>query len=174
LYSGVPDALNAGGINAESIARRYILPSSFTTGPRYMMQHYQDAIAICHALGSPDFFVTFTCNPSWHEITNELLPSQRSEDRPDLISRVSRIKLQQLLDDFKKKKIFGTVIADEFLALSNIVFYLTNTFNLLITSTLSFIEVYVVEFQKRGRPHAHILLTVAPEDKSTCPEDVIA
>jgi len=36
----------------------------------------------------------------------------------------------------------------------------------------SFTEVYVVEFQKRGLPHAHILLTVAPEDKPVCPEDV--
>jgi len=36
----------------------------------------------------------------------------------------------------------------------------------------SFSEVYVVEFQKRGLPHAHILLTVASEDKPMCPEDV--
>ena len=35
-----------------------------------------------------------------------------------------------------------------------------------------FTEVYVVEFQKRGLPHAHILLTVASEDKPICPEDV--
>jgi len=42
-----------------------------------MMQHYQDAIAIYHALGPPDFFVTLTCNPSWPKITNELLPGQR-------------------------------------------------------------------------------------------------
>ena len=83
-----------------------------------------------------------------------------------------RIKLRQLLDDFKTKKIFGTIIAGEFLALSNTVFYLINTFIVLITSTLYFAEVYVVEFQKRGLPHAHILLTVAPEDKPTCPEDV--
>jgi len=56
--------------------------------------------------------------------------------------------------------------------LSNIVFYLTNTFNVLITHNLSFTEVYVVEFHKRGLPHAHILITVAPEDKPTCPENV--
>jgi len=51
-----------------------------------MMQHYQDAIAICHAMGPPDFFVTFTWNPSWPEIANALLPSQHSEDCPDLIT----------------------------------------------------------------------------------------
>ena len=86
LYSGIQDALNAGDVNIESIGRRYILPSSFTTDSRYMMQHYQDAIAICRALGPPDFFVTFTCNPSLPKIINELLPGQRSEDKPDLIT----------------------------------------------------------------------------------------
>ena len=72
-----------------------------------MMQHYQDAIAICRALGPPDFFVTFTCNPRWPEITAELLPGQRSEDRPDLLARVLRIKLRELLDDFRKRKSWG-------------------------------------------------------------------
>jgi len=36
----------------------------------------------------------------------------------------------------------------------------------------SFTEVYVVKFQKQGLPHAHILLTVAPEDNPVCPVDV--
>jgi len=104
LYSGIQDAITAGDVNAQSVGRRYILPSSFTGGPCYMMQHYQDAIAMCRALGPPDFFVTFTCNPGWPEIVNELLLGQRSEDRPDLITRVFKIKLRQLLDDFKEKK----------------------------------------------------------------------
>jgi len=45
-----------------------------------MMRHYQDAIAIYRAMGPPNLFVTFTCNPSWPKITNALLSSQRSED----------------------------------------------------------------------------------------------
>ena len=79
-----------------------------------MMQHYQDAIAICRAMGPPDFFVTFTCNPSWPKIAIELLPGQCSEDRPDLITRVFKIKLRQLLDDFKDKQILRRVIAGKF------------------------------------------------------------
>jgi len=55
LYSGIQDAINAYDVNAQSVGRRYILPSSFTGGPYYMMQHYQDAIAICRAMGPPDF-----------------------------------------------------------------------------------------------------------------------
>jgi len=30
----------------------------------------------------------------------------------------------------------------------------------------------VIEFQKRGLPHAHILLTLADEDKPTCVEEI--
>ena len=64
LYSGIQDAITAGDVNAQSVGRRYILPSLFTGGPRYMMQHYQDAITICRAMGPPDFFVTIMCNLS--------------------------------------------------------------------------------------------------------------
>ena len=80
LYSGIQDAINAGDINAQSIGWRYILPSSFIRDPHYMMQYYHDAIAISRAIRPPDFFVTFTCNPKWPEITNRLLPGQHSED----------------------------------------------------------------------------------------------
>jgi len=38
--------------------------------------------------------------------------------------------------------------------------------------TVSFTQVYVVEYQKCGLLHAHILLTVAPKDKPACPDDV--
>jgi len=36
----------------------------------------------------------------------------------------------------------------------------------------SFTEVYVIEFQRWGLPHAHILLTIAPGDKPICLEDI--
>ena len=65
-------------------------------------------------MGPPDFFVTFMCNPSWLEINNELLHSQRLEDYPYLITLVCRIKLWQLLDDFKEKQIPGKVITGDF------------------------------------------------------------
>ena len=79
-----------------------------------MMQHYHDTIAIYRAMGPPDFFITFTCNPSWPDITDELLLGQRSKDHPDLITRVFKINLLLLLDDFKEKQILRKVIAGEF------------------------------------------------------------
>ncbi|GJW29734.1 ATP-dependent DNA helicase PIF1-like protein, partial [Tanacetum coccineum] len=50
------------------------------SGPRYMMQNYQDAMALCCVYGNPDLFITFTSNPKWPEI-NEMLayvPGQRA------------------------------------------------------------------------------------------------
>ena len=64
LYSGIQDAINAGDVNAKSIGWRYILPFSCTGGLHYMIQHYQDAIAICCAMRLADFFATFKCNPN--------------------------------------------------------------------------------------------------------------
>ncbi|KAL0383214.1 UNVERIFIED_CONTAM: hypothetical protein Scaly_0608700 [Sesamum calycinum] len=92
LYQGLEDAVVTGDIDAGAIGRRIVLPSSFTGGPRNMMQHYQDSIAICRVIGPPDFFITFTCNPNWpRELLNLL--DQRTEDRPDIVARIFRMKL---------------------------------------------------------------------------------
>ena len=53
---------------------------------------------VCH-FGKPDLFITFTCNPHWEEITNELLEHQTAADCQDLITRVFKLKLQSLLHD---------------------------------------------------------------------------
>lgn len=51
----------------------------------------------------PDSFITFTNNPQWEEITSALLLDQKPSDRPDLVLRVFRLKLKELLGDFKEK-----------------------------------------------------------------------
>jgi hypothetical protein len=77
LYQGLQDAIAAGDNNAAAIGQRIILPSSFTIGPRHMVQNYQDAMAICRWAGCPDAFITFTCNPQWLEIKRALLLGQQ-------------------------------------------------------------------------------------------------
>ena len=59
--------------------------------------------------GKPDFFLTFTCNPYWEEIQRELLVGQNADDRPDLVSRVFKLKLEALLHDLRKNSILGKV-----------------------------------------------------------------
>ncbi|XP_022015091.1 uncharacterized protein LOC110914612 [Helianthus annuus] len=108
-----------------------ILPSSFTGGARFMQQNYLDAMALCKWYGYPDFFITTACNPKWPEVKRFLKDSTiKAEDRPDILCRLFKLKLDSLLKDLKDSKYFGEINA----------------------------VVYIVEFQKRGLPHAHICL----------------
>jgi len=109
-----------------------------------MVQNYQDAMAICRWACCPDAFVTFTCNPQWLEIKRVLLFGQQPQDRLDLVTRVFKIKLKELINDIHKKHILGCTIAG----------------------------IYVIEFQKRGLPHAHILIFFAKNYKPHTVEDV--
>jgi ATP-dependent DNA helicase PIF1 len=136
VYRGIVDAA-IHGIDLSTVGNLSILPSSFKGGPREMWQLYQDAMAIVRYCGKPDLFITMTCNPLWAEISEELLPGQTAQDRPELVARVFKLKLNALIQDLTKKMVFGKVVA----------------------------FVYVVEFQKRGLPHAHILLILDPSDK---------
>ena len=72
-----------------------------------MTQRYQDAMAIVGTFGKPDIFLTFTCNPYWREVVENLQPNQTPMHRPDLVSRVFQLKLKRLLKDISKNHIFG-------------------------------------------------------------------
>lgn len=109
MYNGLTEALLRGETDPARHGKRVILPSSFTGGARYMIQNYQDAMAICRWAGYPDLFITFTCNPKWPEIVR-FVESRglKPEDRPDILARVFKIKLDNLMKDLVKKKIFGS------------------------------------------------------------------
>jgi len=70
------DALIREDVNISDLGRRFILPSSFIGSDRFMQQLFQDSIAIIRYFGKPSFFVTFTANPHWPEITDNLLRGQ--------------------------------------------------------------------------------------------------
>jgi hypothetical protein len=61
-----------------------------------MRRRYMDAMALVRKFGKPDNFLTMTCNPNWNEIKDELYPGQTPQDRPDLVTRVFRAKLEEL------------------------------------------------------------------------------
>ncbi len=107
-----------------------------------MGQLYQDAMARVHKFGKPDLFVTFTCNPKWKEITDVLLSRQTTKDRFKLVTHVFNLKLDALLRDIKDS-VLGNVIA----------------------------KIWVIEFQKRGLPHGHILLILDETSKLRITKD---
>ena len=47
----------------DNVGKLFILRSTFVGGERYIRQNMHDAIAIAAQLGSPDIFLTMTCNP---------------------------------------------------------------------------------------------------------------
>ncbi|XP_058774642.1 uncharacterized protein LOC131648928 [Vicia villosa] len=92
--------------------KRVVLPSTFVGSKRYMDQLYFDGMAISSQLGFPDLFVTFTCNPNWPEIKRALSGTGlQPRDRPDIISKVFKIKFDTLMDDITKHHVVGKVIA---------------------------------------------------------------
>lgn len=86
-YVHLRDAILGDG-DATNVGQLVILPSTFTSGPRYMHERTQDAMTYTHNYGRPHLFITFTCNPTWREIADELFPHQKPHDRPDLLARV--------------------------------------------------------------------------------------
>ena len=139
-YQGLLDAAHAG--DTVNVGRKIILPPTIYGSPRFYSEAFQNAMAIVRHLGKPDIFITFTCNPKWPEITSALNAGEKPCDRPDLTCRVFKLKYESLMDDIIKKQILGGVKAH--------------------TAT--------IEFQKRGLPHAHILLIMDNESKPNCPE----
>ncbi|XP_056843369.1 uncharacterized protein LOC130500247 [Raphanus sativus] len=132
LYNNVCDAVEAGDADPAQIGKKVILPATFTAGPRYMAEKYQDAMAICRWYGNPHLFITVTANPNWVELRDHLSAygGDSPNSRPDLECRIFKLKLDEMIADFKKGVYFPKPDA----------------------------VVYTIEFQKRGLPHAHILL----------------
>ncbi|KAL8587420.1 hypothetical protein ACOMHN_062153 [Nucella lapillus] len=128
-YEHLRDALNSNEGNG-NLGRLVILPFSFTGGPIYMHEYTHDALTYIRLYGTPDLFITFTCNPKWEEIQSALKLGQKAIHRCDLVDRVFRQKVVRLMDLINKGDIFGPRRC----------------------------YMYSVEGQKRGLPHVHILL----------------
>lgn len=143
VYQGLQDNLIHDDIDAAALGRRIVLPSSFTGGERFMQQLFQDSMAIVRHFGKPTFFITFTANPRWKDITEFLEQGQQPSDRPDLIARVFRLKVKQVLADLKKG-LFGPYQG----------------------------HVYTIEYQKRGLPHMHLLLWLGSSARFLTPERI--
>ncbi|KAF8087309.1 hypothetical protein N665_0591s0013 [Sinapis alba] len=136
---------NAGKKDMHDQGERFLLPASFTGGPRYMKNNYMDAIAICKYFGFPDLFIALTCNPKWSEITRYLQKRNLiADDRPDIIGRIFKIKLDSLMIDLTDKELLGKTVS----------------------------SMYTVEWQKCGLPHVHILLFMHPNSKFPTTDDI--
>lgn len=84
--------------------KRVVLPSTFVGSKRYMDQLYFYGMAIFNVVEFSYIFITFTCNPTWPEITRELAKNDlKPQDRLDIIARIFKIKFDELMTDLTKK-----------------------------------------------------------------------
>jgi hypothetical protein len=144
IYRGLVDTVAANAeANLHDLGKRFILPSTFAGGTQNLQQHCQDALAINRYFGGGNLFVTMTANPKWPEIKDNLFHGQTPSDHPDLVVRVFHAKLRSLIQDIKDG------------ALGDMAGYL-----------------YTIEFQKRGLPHAHIIIFLKPHAKLHTPDQI--
>ena len=132
------------GTEDPNIGRKIILPPTVKGSDRHVHSKFLDFMAVVRKFGAPSFFFTMTCNPEWPEILECLTEDQEPWERFEIACRVFRIKLKHVLDDLYKHGVLGKAVA----------------------------KICVTEFQKRGLPHAHMLIFLHPDDKICCPEDV--
>ena len=118
------------------------MPSSYIKSKDWYNKQLQNAIG--RYFHKPTLFLTMTCNPKWPEITDHLLPDQKAQDRPDIVARVFKRYKDQFVNDLVKGKIFGEVVG----------------------------KLWVIEFQKRGLPHVHVLIILANDERPKIAEEV--
>ena len=124
------DALQAGEI--ENIGQMVILPYSFTGSDRWFYNNYRDAMALICKFGKPTFFITFTFDVNCTEVTKELKTGQTTFDHPDIIFWIYEMKKKEFIHVLTVKHVLGIYIT----------------------------HIAVIEFQKRGVPHCHILMWI--------------
>jgi len=133
-----PSAVGAGGVldDRESCCNSSpsFLSDSYTGSPRHLKKCAMNALTLCSEYDGPHLFITATCNPKWPEIVERLCPGQTAFDRPDITCPVFRERLHALLANIRNGKYFGQ------------------------NNTKPVYIMYVIEYQHRGLPHAHIVL----------------
>ena len=106
-----------------------------------------ESMAIVRSIGRPDLFITMTCNPKWKKIKlvlEDFPVGTTPNDIPNIVVRLFHTKFHELLDDVIKYEIFGRVLA----------------------------YIFVIEFQRRGLPYAHLVVTLHPRSKSMKPQAI--
>ena len=134
LYNNLQDAHSQD--THDRVGRAYILPASHTGSDRWYHKWYKNAMTLVQKYGKPTFFITMTMDPNCEEVRQHLNEGETPYDRPDIVCRIFELKRKELLRLIKEGHIFGECIA----------------------------HVCVIEFQKRGAPHMHLLIWIKDFD----------
>ncbi|KAJ6038801.1 hypothetical protein N7460_007518 [Penicillium canescens] len=109
------------------------IPAGFMGSRAWASDQVADSLAIARQLAKPSLFLTMTTNPNWPEIQSQLLAGQHFTDIPAVVCRAFHGRLCGLKAFMREK--FGGLLY----------------------------EICVTEFQKRGLPHAHLVVKLQHE-----------
>lgn len=123
------------------VGRGWSIPASVRGSFAYRREKVEMGMAQIHHSGCPTVFITITANPGWIEIVSNLLPGQEWYHDIHLVCMVFQSKLETFLQDLLDGRFFNGRKA---------VYYQ-----------------YTIEFQKRGLPHAHILVRLEGQQPET-------
>ncbi|TKR63210.1 hypothetical protein L596_027067 [Steinernema carpocapsae] len=150
------------GPNA-TIGKVFMPPNTWPGSRPYMQNKYANLKTIVDQLGGRiTWFITFTGNSSWPEIANNL-DHRRDESNAWihnalLVCRVFNAKFNQLMHDVCKLHFLGK--------------------GKIVRCSFSYLRFcfsgrgYSIEFQKRGMPHAHILIVLEEGEDTGIPDFV--
>jgi hypothetical protein len=80
--------------------RGTLMPAMERGTPEYQKKMVEDGMHVVTKVGPPTYFITFTFNDKWPEVTRHTLPGHKPD--PVLICRVFRQKIDELLERIKK------------------------------------------------------------------------
>ena len=134
----------------EDVGTKVTMTKSIPGTPKWLHDRYEAVCALYCYFGKPSIFLTFTANPHWDEIKDCAMmgnvSKQNPKFRPDMVCRVFEAKRAMVENDVFKNGIFGQCLG----------------------------FCYVIEFQKRGLPHCHMLIWLKEEDHLDTPEKIDA
>lgn len=141
-YASLREALADSGrledeVDLVRAGKMIILPSTFVGSDRYMQQELQDIMGVFTKVGTPDIFITMTYNPNWPEIQRHLSEGQTANSRPDIVTRVFRMKMKHMM-----REVIDNDVSGRF-----------------------FSFVGVIGFHKRWLPHAYCIFCLSKQDK---------
>ena len=138
MYKTLLENVQQGEVHGVNHGRKVILPASHYGSVRWYQKKNLESLAIARKKGKPHLFITMTCNPN-HPLMLKALPRGSSPtQRPDIVLRIFRQQVFQLT----KILVEGMVPGWE--PLKGII--------------------SVIEFQKRGLPHVHVLCILKREN----------
>ena len=143
-YKNVSKNVEAGDNVGFNHGKKVILPASYYGSVRWYQLKNLESMAIAREKGKPHLFITMTCNPNHPLILKALPRGAFPSDRPDIVLRIFRQQVIQLTKLLIEGKVPGWESARGI--------------------------ILVIEFQKRGLPHVHILLILNRESGITAQE----